>query len=185
LGERVFAPVDFGDFDQFFACACHSRLERWHFPRVAAVLSVVAIAFALIGGLCSTLTSQGLDLVNSLPKYSDNIHAKWVAIQKGPSGPLNLAFTNVGLMIADLGKVSASAGGAQKLEPTKVQIVSGPDSILAVVKNSLTPVIGPIGEFSRGRCARRFSAFRARATPRSISSIDWTFPRRHHNPRGR
>jgi len=26
-----------------------SRLERWHFPRVVAVLSVVAIAFALIG----------------------------------------------------------------------------------------------------------------------------------------
>ena len=44
-----------------------SRLERWHFPRVAAVLSVVAIAFALIGGLCSTLSIQGLDLVNSLP----------------------------------------------------------------------------------------------------------------------
>ena len=32
-----------------------SRLERWRFPRVVAVLSVVAIAFALIGGLCSTL----------------------------------------------------------------------------------------------------------------------------------
>jgi predicted PurR-regulated permease PerM len=59
-----------------------------------------------------------------------------------------LAFTNIGLMIADLGKVSASAGGAQKLETTKVQIVSGPDSTLAVVKNSLTPVIGPIGEFA-------------------------------------
>lgn len=53
-----------------------SRLERWHFPRALAVLSVVAIAFALIGGLCSTLSLQGLDLVNSLPKYRDNIHAK-------------------------------------------------------------------------------------------------------------
>jgi predicted PurR-regulated permease PerM len=35
-----------------------SRLERWHFPRAVAVLSVVAIAFALIGGLCSTLSIQ-------------------------------------------------------------------------------------------------------------------------------
>jgi predicted PurR-regulated permease PerM len=125
-----------------------SRLERCHFPRAVAVLSVVAIAFALIGGLCSTLSLQGLDLVNSLPKYRDNIHAKWVAIQKGPPGPLNLAFTNVGSMIADLGKVSASVEGAQKTEPTKVQIVSGADSILTVVKNSLTPVLGPIGEFA-------------------------------------
>jgi hypothetical protein len=43
--------------------------------------------FALIGGLCSTLSVQGLDLVNSLPKYRDNILAKWTAIQKGPPGP--------------------------------------------------------------------------------------------------
>ena len=125
-----------------------SRLERWHFPRALAVLSVVAIAFALIGGLCSTLSLQGLDLVNSLPKYSDNIHAKWAAIQKGPPGPLNLAFTNVGSMIADLGKVSESARGAQKLAPTKVQIVSATDSMFALVKDSLTPVLGPIGEFA-------------------------------------
>jgi hypothetical protein len=125
-----------------------SRLERWHFPRAVAVLSVVAIAFALIGGLCSTLSLQGLDLVNSLPKYRDNIHAKWAAIQKGPPGPLNLAFANVGSMIADLGKVSTSAGGAQKLEPTKVEVVSATDSVFALVKISLTPVLGPIGEFA-------------------------------------
>jgi hypothetical protein len=71
-----------------------------------------------------------------------------VAIQKGPPGPLNLAFTNVGSMIADLGKVSASAGGAQKLEPTKVEVVSATDSVFALVKDSLTPVLGPIGEFA-------------------------------------
>ena len=59
-----------------------SRLERWRFPRVVAVLSVVAIAFALIGGLCSTLSIQGLDLVNSLQKYRDNIHAKWVPFKR-------------------------------------------------------------------------------------------------------
>ena len=70
-----------------------------------------------------------------------------MAIQKGPPGPLNLAFTNVGSMITDLGKVTAS-GGVQKPEPTKVQIVSGADSVFAIVKNSLTPVLGPIGEFA-------------------------------------
>jgi predicted PurR-regulated permease PerM len=51
-------------------------------------------------------------------------------------------------MIADLGKVSASVEGVQKSEPTKVQIVSGTDSLLTVVKNSLATVIGPIGEFA-------------------------------------
>jgi predicted PurR-regulated permease PerM len=125
-----------------------SRLERWRFPRVLAIFGVVGISFALIAGLCSTLSLQGLDLINSLPKYQDNIHARWVAIQQGPPGPLSLAFSNVGAVIADLGKVSASAGVAQKTEATKVQIVSGADSIVTMVKNSLTPVMGPIAEFA-------------------------------------
>ena len=124
-----------------------SRLERWRFPRAIAVLSVVAIVFALLGGLCSTLSLQGLDLVNSLPKYRDNIHARWAAIQQGPPGPLSLALSNVDALITDLGKVTAS-GGVQQPEATKVQIVSGADNVLAIVKNSLTPVAAPIGEFA-------------------------------------
>jgi predicted PurR-regulated permease PerM len=71
------------------------------------VLSVVAIAFVIIGVLCTTLSVQSLNLVNSLPKYCDNIYAKWAAIQKGPPGPLNLAFRNIGAVINDLGKVTA------------------------------------------------------------------------------
>jgi len=146
--KEFLLPLILATLISFLLAPVVSRLERWHFPRALAVLSVVAIAFALIGGLCSTLSLQGLDLVNSLPKYSDNIHSKWVAIQKGPPGPLNLAFTNVGSMIADLGKVSTSAGGAQKLEPTKVEVVNATDSVFALVINSLTPVLGPIGEFA-------------------------------------
>jgi hypothetical protein len=44
--------------------------------------------------------------------------------------------------------LSASAGSAQKLEPTKVEVVSATDSVFALVKDSLTPVLGPIGEFA-------------------------------------
>jgi predicted PurR-regulated permease PerM len=146
--KEFLLPLILAILISFLLAPVVSRLERWHFPRAVAVLSVVAVAFFLIGGLCSTLSLQGLDLVNSLPKYRDNIHAKWVAIQKGPPGPLNLAFTNIGSMIADLGKVSESAGGAQKLEPTKVEVVSATDSVFSLVKNSLTPVLGPVGEFA-------------------------------------
>src|SRR3984957_8310946 len=146
--KEFLLPLILAILISFLLAPVVSRLERWRFPSAVAVLSVVAVAFFLIGGLCSTLSLQGLDLVNSLPKYRDNIHAKWVAIQKGPPGPLNLAFTNIGSMIADLGKVSESAGGAQKLQPTKVEVVSATDSVFALVKNSLTPVLGPVGEFA-------------------------------------
>jgi predicted PurR-regulated permease PerM len=125
-----------------------SRLERWRFPPVLAVLSVAAIAFAILAGLCTTVSVEALDLANSLPKYSDNIHAKWTAIQKGPPGPLNLAFRNVGSLIDDLSKVTAPAKPGQEGEPLKVQIVSGTDAALAFIRNSMTPVVAPIADFA-------------------------------------
>jgi predicted PurR-regulated permease PerM len=145
--KEFLLPLILAILISFLLAPVVSRLERWRFPRAVAVLSVVAIVFALIGGLCSTLSLQGLDLVNSLPKYRDNIHARWAAIQHGPPGPLNLALSNVDALITDLGKVTAS-GGVQQPEATKVQIVSGADNVLAIVKNSLTPVAAPIGEFA-------------------------------------
>jgi predicted PurR-regulated permease PerM len=145
--KEFLLPLILAILISFLLAPVVSRLERWRFPRAVAVLSVVAIVFALFGGLCLTLSLEGLDLVNSLPKYRDNIHARWAAIQQGPPGPLNLALSNVDALITDLGKVTAS-GGVQQPEATKVQIVSGADNVLAIVKNSLTPVAGPIGEFA-------------------------------------
>jgi predicted PurR-regulated permease PerM len=124
-----------------------SRLERWRFPPVLAVLSVVGIAFAIIGGLCATVSVEALDLANSLPKYSDNIHAKWAAIQKGPPGPLNLAFRNVGSLIDDLSKVTAPAKPGQETEPMKVQVVNGTDAAVAFIRNTMSPVLAPIVDF--------------------------------------
>src|ERR1700745_4442798 len=86
-----------------------SRLEHWRFPPLLAVLSVVAVAFAIIGGLCTTVSVEALDLANSLPKYSDNIRGKWTAIQKTPPGPLNLAFRNAGELMYDLSKAHVHA----------------------------------------------------------------------------
>src|SRR5580700_9836990 len=145
--KELLLPLILAILISFLLAPVVSRLERWQFPRPVAVLSVVAIGFALIGALCSTLSLERLDLVNSLPKYRDNIHARWAAIQQGPPGPLNLALSNVNALITDLGKVTASRG-VQQPEVTKVQIVSGADNVFAILKNSLTPVAGPIGEFA-------------------------------------
>jgi predicted PurR-regulated permease PerM len=146
--KEFLLPLILAMLISFLLAPVVSRLERWRFPRVVAVVSVVAIAIAIIGGLCSTLSLEGLDLVNALPKYRDNIHARWAAVQKGPPGPLNLAFSNIGALVDDLSKVTASAESDQKVEATKVQIVSGGDSIIAMVKNGLAPVFGPIGELA-------------------------------------
>ena len=124
-----------------------SRLEHWRFPPVLAVLSVVVVAFAIIAGLCATVSVEALDLANSLPKYSDNIRAKWTAIQKGPPGPLNLAFQNVGTLVDELSKAAAPAKPGQETEPMKVQVVNGTDAAVAFIRNSMSPVVSPVVNF--------------------------------------
>jgi predicted PurR-regulated permease PerM len=110
---------------------------------------VVAVAFALLGAVCTTVSIETLDLVNSLPKYSDNIRARWEAIQKGPPGPMNGAFRNVGELIADLSKSSSSGEASRhQLEPTKVQIVSGTGDILSMVRTGMAPVLAPVASFA-------------------------------------
>ncbi len=146
--KEFLLPIILAILISFLLAPVVSRLERLGFHSVLAVLSVVAIAFLFIGALCATLSVETLDLVNSLPKYRDNINAKWAVVQRGPPGPLNQAFRNIGELTKDLGKVAASSGGAEQPEPTKVQIVSGVDSLVELVKNSMTPVVGPVAEFA-------------------------------------
>lgn len=145
--KEFMLPLILAILVSFLLAPVVSRLEQWRFHPVLAVLSVVTIAFVFIGVLCTILSVQSLNLVNSLPKYRHNIDAKWAAIQEGPPGLLNLVFRNIGA-VGNLGKVTASVVGAPEPGVTKVKIVSGADSTSAIVKNSLTPVMARITEFS-------------------------------------
>jgi predicted PurR-regulated permease PerM len=125
------------------------RLERWGFHSIVAVFAVVAVAFAVLGAVCTTVSIETLDLVNSLPKYSANIRARWEAIQKEPPGPVNTGFRNVGELIADLSKSSSPEETLrQQFAPTKVQIVSGTGDMLSMVRTGMTPVLAPVASFA-------------------------------------
>jgi predicted PurR-regulated permease PerM len=145
--KEFLLPIVLAILISFLLAPVVSRLERWGFHPILAVLSVATFSFAILGALCTTMSMESLDLVNALPKYRDNIHAKWAGIQHGPSGPLNLALQNIGSLVDDLSKVSGSSG-AQSLAATKVQIVNGSDNTLELVRNGVTPVFGPIAEFA-------------------------------------
>jgi predicted PurR-regulated permease PerM len=146
--KEFLLPVVLAALVSFLLMPVVDRLERWKLHPMVAVFSVVAIAFAFIGLLCATISIETLDLVNSLPKYRENITAKWAAIQQGPPGPLSLAFRNIGQLIDDLGKAAATNGSTGQPEATKVQIISGADSAVEMVRKSMAPVLGPVAEFA-------------------------------------
>lgn len=64
------------------------RLESWRIPRVLAALMVFAAAFSIFLSLGWVVTSQLVHIVGELPRYSDNVHRKIVALQ-GESGGVN------------------------------------------------------------------------------------------------
>jgi predicted PurR-regulated permease PerM len=146
--KEFLLPIVLAVLISFLLMPIVDRLERWKLHPILAALSVVAIAFAFIGLLCATISVETLDLVNSLPKYRDNITSKWASIQQGPPGPLSLAFRNIGQLVDDLSKAAATTGGAGPLEPTKVQVISGADGAVEMVRKSMTPVLGPVTEFA-------------------------------------
>lgn len=140
-------PVAFAGLLSLLLTPTVSWLEGRGFKRVVAVLSVVAVAFIVIGILCTVVSTQALDLINSVPKYRSNIVARWESLQHGPPGPFSVAIQNVSDLVNELGKVSASAADAQQQgQPMKVQIVGSGEGLLALARNSLTPMVGPVTE---------------------------------------
>ena len=178
-------PIVLAILISFLLAPVVSRLEKWGFHQILAVLSVATTAFVLIGVLCTTMSMESLDLVNSIPKYRDNIHTKWAAIQKGPPGPLNLALRNIGSLTDDLSKITAPAGSGQDSAPTKVQIVSGADSALAAGQKQRGAHSWTSRRVCRNCGAGGVYPSRTKTVSRSFSSLDRTFAHGDHDPRRR
>jgi predicted PurR-regulated permease PerM len=139
--KEFLLPVVLAALISFLLTPLVSRLEQLGFHPILAVFAVVAVAFALLGTVCMTVSIETLDLANSLPKYRENIHARWLAIQKGPPRPMNLAFRNLDELVNDLTKRGSSDEiSRHQFEPMKVQIVSGADGMLSMARTSMTPM---------------------------------------------
>ena len=141
-------PIVLAVLISFLLAPVVTKLERVGLHPGLAILGTVSTAFALVGAILAIVLVQAVDLINSLPKYRANIEAKWATIQKEPPGPVNAAFRNVGELVNDLGKITASAVRGQEPEPAKVQVVNGEDHILSLVKAGMTPIVGPADEFA-------------------------------------
>jgi hypothetical protein len=62
---------------------------------------------------------------------------------------MNVAFRNLGELIADLSKSSSpDEASRHQFEPTKVQIVSGTGDILSMVRTGMAPVLAPAASFA-------------------------------------
>src|SRR6478609_35016 len=75
FARDLLIPLALAALLTFLLAPLVTRIERW-FGRILAVLVVVAMIFATLGGAGWVLTRQLVDLATRLPDYKENIQTK-------------------------------------------------------------------------------------------------------------
>jgi hypothetical protein len=117
FGREVFVPIALSILLSFALAPPVRWLRRIHVPRILAVISVVALAFAALAAFSMVVAWQVADLAQSLPSYQRNIEAKIDSFRDAPPG--GALFDRATSMIRDLGrKIEEQAEDAEAVEET-------------------------------------------------------------------
>ncbi|HLX42161.1 MAG TPA: AI-2E family transporter [Bryobacteraceae bacterium] len=158
LARDVFIPLAFAVTLAFILSPAVTRLVKMHVARTAAALIVGVVSLALAGAIGIIIFNQLIQVVNELPEYEDNIHAKIQAIRAPSQGPLGRATESV----RELGKELSNAQPpvapppagrplrrSDRIESDKtvpVQIVTQPGNQLQYVRDLVQPVLAPLAK---------------------------------------
>jgi predicted PurR-regulated permease PerM len=121
FARDIFIPLALSALLTFLLSPLVTRIERW-IGRIAAVLLVVTLIFAMTGAAGWMLTRQLVDLATKLPEYKGNIAAKLHAFQLPKGG----AFTKISAAVEDLKK--ELPGGSAAIELPITQGAGRPDT---------------------------------------------------------
>src|SRR5215216_2531124 len=88
FGRDVFIPLALAVLVSFLLAPLVSWLQRHRVPRIPAVVGVVVVACAVVGGFGFIVAGQLTQLAENLPSYQSNIAAKiqTVKFTGGPAG---------------------------------------------------------------------------------------------------
>ncbi len=152
--KEVFIPLALALLFSFLLAPLVTRFERWHLPRIPAVLLTVAIAFAILGGVGSLVGMQLIDLTYKLPDYKHNISERIDSIKKsGGKSPLSKATDTIEELGKQFSDTTDKPGPGRPNGPTSsqkerimpVEIVQPATSLTAVAQSVVGPVLGPLG----------------------------------------
>lgn len=150
FGRELLVPLALAALLTFLLSPLVTRLQRL-VGKIAAVLTVVFLIFAVLGGIGWVVTNQAIDLANELPSYKENIRAKLKSINlPAGEGPI----IKVSKTIQDLKKdIPGSESGvphqgapwAASEMVQKVEIVGTGDNRLEFFQAVVAPMLGPLG----------------------------------------
>src|SRR5207302_4257209 len=102
LGRELLVPIALAILLRFVLAPLIRLLQRWHVPRVIAVIGVVVLAFVGIFALGGIIAAQVTELAGDLPRYQFTMREKIKSVRgaAATSGTLERAAD----MLQDLGK---------------------------------------------------------------------------------
>jgi predicted PurR-regulated permease PerM len=131
-------------------------LEKLRTGRVMAVLTTILLSIVAAGGFGWTIANQLVDVVNQLPLYRQNIHAKIESFHFPVSGQLGHAAESVKEIVRELSPGAANAippARNKKLSnappsvasPMPVSMVDAPTNGWTELRDFGMPVLAPLG----------------------------------------
>ncbi|MGD0212052.1 MAG: AI-2E family transporter [Terriglobales bacterium] len=161
FGREVLIPLALAVVLAFVFTPVVGGLQKCHLGRVPAVLVVLLLAFTVIGTLGWVVTGQLMDIVDQLPNYEDNIHAKIESLRVPDGSRLKNATNTVNALGAELSAASQPAADKKTTttsrgRPIAVQVAQPPSN----ANQYLRAIIGPLtGVFETSAMVIVFTLF--------------------------
>lgn len=158
FGREVFVPMALAILLSFALGPPVVFLRRWHINRVAAVITVVALAFAVILGIFALIGSQLEQLAENLPGYQSNITEKIHSLRDTTAS--SSVVSRAATMLSDLGneitkprekigrpatnQPAVLAPGAQPQKPVPVEIRRSDPTPIQLILEVAGPLLQPL-----------------------------------------
>jgi predicted PurR-regulated permease PerM len=156
LGREVFVPIALAILLSFVLAPLVRLLQRWHVPRVVAVIGVVVLAFVGIFALGGIIAAQVTELAGDLPRYQFTMREKIKSLRGATATSSTLE--RAADVLQDLGKElnkpkepSAPSSAplqtpatAPEAKPIPVEVRQPPPTALESVAALISPLIHPL-----------------------------------------
>ncbi len=160
LARDIFIPLAFAVTLTLILTPVVARLVKMHVPRALAATAAVVVSVVATAGIGFVLFNQLLQVLNELPEYQENIHAKIQAMREPSKGALATATKNVQELSKELSNPQtpvvpppqqrAATGRSARTEPggpLPVRVVAEPSNELQYIRDLLKPFLGPAATF--------------------------------------
>jgi predicted PurR-regulated permease PerM len=152
FGRQIFIPLALALVLSFLLTPLVSLLERAHFGRAGAVLTVLALCFALTAGIGWGVTGQLLEITGHIRDYKENLEETIRSFHPQKSGALGQATATVRELNKELaaapGQVGSHAPGdanaGKPAHPIPVQVTAPPTNLVQDIRTLLGPIAGPL-----------------------------------------